>query len=330
MTNKVYVTKTPDDVHDCEVCGKALFPTTLTVVLNPFIHIDSALHLTCFDPPRLMPIIYSRDVQIMDDLSPQEIGTVKQWCDQWNQQFTISEETIKRKFCTSKVVAKPPPNYRVLFEICTFLTATDLDARVGLTCKAWFSVTRDEHLWRQKCEIEFLLKEKCANYRVAFILRYKGHCWCCRKPAKLDHLAMICPLRNRPLCLVCSNLQECLIMNMDWFFERKHVDPSLSAKLHFPTFRQKGVEKAYARDLSGLMSPYAESRREILLSLIDSSPSKVTRENIDFIRDFNFENFYDSFQIYRKNVIIAMVTFCGRSDHNENMEESYQAFLKDL
>ena len=155
-------------------------------------------------------------------------------------------------------------------------------------------------------------------------------CWRCKTIPMLDNLEMICPLHKRPLCIICANLQECAIMQIDWFFKNKRVEPSLQHTLQLPTFTHSRQHKAYVSDLCTILVPYAQQRRQVLLQLITEKGVKMQGNQIAFIGGFNFEHFYESFSVYRKKEIVALAGFCGRDAGREDLEQSFRAFTQEM
>ena len=266
------------------------------------------------------------DIKVCGDVSEEQREDLRQWVQAWNQQYVSTVETVPAQYLAQAVQTSSTPLRRLLLEVFQYLSTKEVELLVGLTCKAWFHVSRDSEYWKTRFMQEFQPEttEALGCFRAQFLICHRGSCWHCKEFLSLDSIELMCPLHRRPLCKACKDEPVCSLMDVERYILLHDISPSLPKYLEIPTFKLEGVKRAYKEIAIDRFTVYASRRREKLVNcLLERHSKEISPAVIEGIRTFGVE------AEYRRIISTSpLMKFLGKCDEKENFQRSVQALAR--
>jgi len=116
-----------------------------------------------------------------------------------------------------------------------------------------------------------------------------------------------------------------IILTLHSYFQRRQISLSLIPRLKIRHFTYQKYKQNYLFELANSLLPYAEQRRQALLSALQVAGS-VSEERLAVIRDFDLETYYRSRFGVHGSLPRALGAFCGKDDKFESLEKSIEKF----
>ena len=331
MTTPIQVDLCRSSLTYCLSCSLLIPRDSLRIQIKSFKKPIVHYHLHCYQPATQRPILLERDVALWNVKAEGDVKIVQDWVERWNKKFSVNEKSVPPRFLEKSVsTTRPLSCYRLLIEVFLYLSPADIETKAAFACKHWFHITREDDLWRTKFTLDFPSPPppSPAPFRAKYILLFQSSCWKCDKFVPLKDISMVCPLHKRPICAGCAQRKECEVMSLDWFGLRKYVGKDIGSKLGVKTFTHENVEKGYISELCEKLVPYAERRRNLLLSLIEGE--NLTEEVRSYVETFDFNRYYESRHKYVRKETVALAKFCGRDEENEDVRKSVEDFVRSV
>jgi hypothetical protein len=268
-----------------------------------------------------------------DELPKELEGEVEAWVRNWNKQFEAAEEDVPEKYMSKAVATTDTALRRLLLEVLQYLTTSETETLVAFACKEWFHVSRDEEFWKGRFISEFtpLETEAQGDYRKKYIAFTRASCWHCKKLQNIKAIYRMSPYFNRPICYACNHLPNCQIESFNSFMKRCKVTQATLDSLQVPSFSYPNtIKSSYILFYQAKLLPYAEARRKLLLSTLESDyPNSLRAEDKEVIAKCNLQAFYGAAGVrcWMKGQA-AVLKFCGRWGKRENLRKSVEEFLE--
>ena len=293
----------------------------------------SLFHLRCFHLNQTRPLLIDTDVELRGVEKEQDVERVKAWVRKWNQRFTIDESKVPTQYLAKAVQTSSTPLRRLLLEVFQYLSMREVEMLVGLTCKAWFHVSRDSEYWKTRYLLEFqpATTEIDVCYRAKFIAGRMSSCWHCNRFLSLSKIELMCPIRKRPLCIACISTPECRLIPLRYYVSSRNLQTSLPKYLHFSIFLYNGAKTCYLSDANQLMMPYAKRRKALLMhTLAADFASELAKETIVQIEKMSIERIYNASGVSSDKLMRAVRTFLGRNEAKEDLTKNVRKLIQVL
>ena len=252
-------------------------------------------HLACYTHTGLTPVRADKVIgrNVKEDRDKQ---VVRNWVEAWNRQFSTKEEEVPVQFLQKAVVTASTPLRRLLLEVFQYLTMSEIESLVALSCKAWFHVSRDEEFWRSRVLSQFEPAETEAqgNYRRKYISYWLSSCFHCKKPLSIDQICMKCPYFKRPLCTVCASLPNLKIISFSLYSRRTYFSYELLQELKIPCFQYRRALSSYLYMMVEQVVPYIKAQKAKLIGEIEALglPAERTLKLITAVESLEVEEYY--------------------------------------
>lgn len=328
VSTAIKVEVSPSSLASCRKCGGHIPKDTLRIKHLEYGKRKRWYHLMCFRPISKEPLRLDWDVTVCGRIGEEQREQLRQWVEVWNQQYVSTVEKVPAQYLAKAVQTCHTPLRRLLLEVFQYLSVRETELLVGLTCKAWFHVSRDSEHWKSRYLQEFKPVTMDADmcYRTQYLVYYRGSCWNCQKFLSLRDIEMMCPLHKRPLCKTCKDQPICHLVDIGHYVTWHSISPSLLKYLEIPMFKLEGTKKAYKADTIDRVIAYGLCRRAKLVnSLLERHSEDISPALIEEIRTFEVEAKYKS--DFSAGVLMK---FLGKCEENEDFERSVQTFARKL
>jgi hypothetical protein len=206
---------------------------------------------------------------------------------------------------------------------------------VAVCCKAWYHVSREEEFWCTRYLAEFHPSETVPqiDYRRKYIAQIRVSCWHCKNQLELNQIESMSPYFNRPLCYNCRYQNPCVIRSFASLTRRLKISRATLDHLSIPSFVMYNAKSSFLILFTSKIQPYAETRRQLLLSTLDTQyPGKLRHEVREQVQAYDFGQI--CYSIWRRNVQSdlekALIEFCIKWRKRENVNKSVEKFLEDI
>ena len=327
MSIHMVVEKCPSQQTHCLKCWRRISLGALRVKRSAYCAQAKYFHLSCYRPGEPRALDFDVHVTLKRVNEDKDVQRVKKWVEKWNSRFIAKEETLPVQFKSKAVETTSSPLRRLLLETFQYLELREIEQVVAFICKEWFHITRDNELWRARYLASFVAANSTGSesYRTQFILQNRGCCWVCHHYISLKSIKLMCPFRKRPLCSECFRTDNGCIVTLHSYFQRRQISLSLIPRLKIRHFTYQKYKQNYLFELANSLLPYAEQRRQALLSALQVAGS-VTEDRLAVIRDFDLETYYRSRFGVHGSLPRALGAFCGKDDKFESLEKSIEKF----
>lgn len=318
----------PSALTYCTTCQTLICKGDLRLTIKPLAnyhrkHYKSYAyyyHLPCYRPKLPAPI--NQKELLLKGVDVERLEQITTWVNDWNQQF--SAEKVPEKYTKMAILAAPVAHPRLLLEVFGYLSVREIEQIAAFACKAWYTITRHEDLWKSMFIRQFTPRETepDTSYRSLFILIRLKACWHCNSVLLPRQIYMKCPYYDMLLCKKCSNLPACKIVTLNSYQKSLNISNSTVDFLKFPVFLHKKVRSCYMRLAAERMITYAEVRRNRLIAELEESYSaEIASEVLTEMRNFRLEWFYKLRVRAKSEVVRELTRFCGKSESAGNFNQ---------
>ena len=312
----------------CSQCQLPLDPSLLSIK-KQFVGGSKYYHLPCYEPAEAQTIDLYRHIRLKKWVK-EDLKVARQWAEQWNRRFQVSEETLPVQFKSRAVVTRSSPMRRLLLETFQYLSLREIEQLAAFVCKEWFHTTRENEFWKTRYLAQFdpAKTSEEDNYRSKFIVQTHNCCWICRKFLTLQEIKLICPVRKLPVCQNCSSSDAGCIVTINSYFNHHKITPTLRTRLGFHHFIYNKYRQNYVSDLGNTILPYAERRKKALLEALQPHcPAEISVECLQALTNYDLKGYYKKRFPNCTGILWALGEFCGLDEARESFEANVADFL---
>ena len=327
VCTQITVEVSPSSLAACRKCHCRIPVNTLRFKHKEYGKPKRWYHMSCFRPLKPGPLNSDLDVVVYGNWNEEQLNELRQWVQAWNQQYVSTVEKIPAQYLAQAVQTSSTPLRRLLLEVFQYLYTREVELLVGLTCKAWFHVSRDSEYWKTRFMQEFQPATTKADtcYRAQYLACFKGSCWSCHKFLPLAEIELMCPVHKRPLCSSCKDKPECQLIELNRLLYWHRISPSLPKYLNIPVFKVKGIKVVYKETALASFIFYANHRRNQLLNLLtEKYEETISPAIIERIRTFDTETRY---RRETESFTVKLSRFLGRNAAKELFEATVHSFV---
>lgn len=330
---KLIIRLSPTAQTRCATCKADIKKGEIRADVHKFMAGIDYYHLACYTHKGLTPL-HSEKIVGKNVKEDRDKATIKEWIDAWNRQFSAKEEEVPLQFLQKTVVTTSTPLRRLLLEVFQYLSMSEIEAKVALSCKDWFHVSRDDEFWRSRVISDFNPAETEAqgNYRRKYIAYWQGACWKCKVIPSLDNVFFKCPYFKRPLCKACASFRDMKIYSFSRYSDEMRFSYARMQELHICNFQYRRAMSSYLYMILEKVVPYVEEQKAKLIQEIQTlglSTEKILKL-INEVESFVSEEYYIGDTRKRGARNYALPEFLGAKRKEERWSREVARLIEKL